>query len=172
VGPHRFTQKRPRTFVSGLQILAAVETSKNRLLRDFRSRSIFDFCNTIESEADLFFTGFFRRGYCPALHEVDPRNFAAPPAYPPFAAVGFHRAGFLRASASGPVHENRTKTGKIRELAAESPKPRQDRKRCSCQLKGRSPRRKRLRSPNGLPGVARRDKRLVKAGELVRPISV
>jgi hypothetical protein len=34
------TQKRPRIFVSALQSLAAVETSKNRLSRDFRSRSI------------------------------------------------------------------------------------------------------------------------------------
>jgi hypothetical protein len=31
----------------GLQSLAAVEASKNRLSRDFRSRSIFDFCNKI-----------------------------------------------------------------------------------------------------------------------------
>ena len=46
-GPHRFAQKRPRIFVSALQSLAAVETSKNRLPRDFRSRSISDFCNSI-----------------------------------------------------------------------------------------------------------------------------
>src|SRR4029434_4472912 len=46
-GPHRFTQKRPRTFVSGLASIAAVETSKHRLSRDFQRRSIFDFCNNI-----------------------------------------------------------------------------------------------------------------------------
>jgi len=46
-GPHRFTQKRPRTFVLGLASIAAVETSKHRLSRDFQRRSIFDFCNNI-----------------------------------------------------------------------------------------------------------------------------
>src|ERR1700687_4192947 len=46
-GPHCFVQKRPRPFVSALQSIAAVEASKNQLLRDFRYRSIFDFCNTI-----------------------------------------------------------------------------------------------------------------------------
>jgi hypothetical protein len=30
-----------------LQSLAAVETSENRLSRDYHSRSIFDFCNSI-----------------------------------------------------------------------------------------------------------------------------
>src|SRR5258706_16411787 len=45
--PHRFTQKRPRTFVSGLASIAAVETSKHPLSRDFQRRSIFDFCNNI-----------------------------------------------------------------------------------------------------------------------------
>jgi hypothetical protein len=44
-GPHRFTQKRPRTIVSALRGFAAVETSKNQLSRNFWSRSIFDFCN-------------------------------------------------------------------------------------------------------------------------------
>src|ERR1700726_4044213 len=46
-GPHCFVQKRPRPFVSALQSIAAVEASKNQILRDFRYRSIFDFCNTI-----------------------------------------------------------------------------------------------------------------------------
>ena len=46
-GPHRFTQKRPRTFVAPLQSLAAARMSKNQLSRDFRSISIFDFCNNI-----------------------------------------------------------------------------------------------------------------------------
>src|SRR6266404_8593814 len=46
-GPHWFTQKRPRTSVSELQGVAASEASKNRLSRDFRRRSISDFCNTI-----------------------------------------------------------------------------------------------------------------------------
>ena len=45
--PHRFAQKRPRTSVSALRSFAAVERSKNRLSRDFPSRSIFDFCNSI-----------------------------------------------------------------------------------------------------------------------------
>jgi hypothetical protein len=46
-GPHRFTQKRPRSFVWALRSIAAVEPAKNQLLRDFRRRSIFDFCNAI-----------------------------------------------------------------------------------------------------------------------------
>src|SRR5450631_831179 len=46
-GPHCFAQKRPRTFASALQRVAAVEASKNPLSRDFRYRSIFDFCNNI-----------------------------------------------------------------------------------------------------------------------------
>jgi len=46
-GPHRFKQKRPRTIVSALRGFDAVETSKNQLSRNFRSRSIFDFCNSI-----------------------------------------------------------------------------------------------------------------------------
>src|ERR1700676_2974916 len=45
--PHRLTQKRPRTFASALRSFVAVETSKNRLSLDFRSGSIFDFCNSI-----------------------------------------------------------------------------------------------------------------------------
>ena len=40
-------KKRPRPFVSALQSVAAVEASKNQLLRDFRYRSILDFCNNI-----------------------------------------------------------------------------------------------------------------------------
>jgi hypothetical protein len=43
----RFTQKRPRTIVSALRGFDAVETSKNQLSRNFWSRSIFDFCNSI-----------------------------------------------------------------------------------------------------------------------------
>jgi hypothetical protein len=45
--PHRFTQKRPRTFVSALAGVEAAEPAKPRLLRDFRRCSIFDFCNSI-----------------------------------------------------------------------------------------------------------------------------
>jgi len=52
-GPHRFAQKRPRTFVSGLASIAVVETSKHRLLRDFQRRSIFDFCNGIAPQTDI-----------------------------------------------------------------------------------------------------------------------
>ena len=46
-GPHRFTKNRPRTCVATLKSVAAVEKSKNQLSRDFRCRSIFDFCNSI-----------------------------------------------------------------------------------------------------------------------------
>jgi hypothetical protein len=46
-GPHRFAQKRPRTFLATLQSLATARMSKNQLSRDFRNSSIFDFCNTI-----------------------------------------------------------------------------------------------------------------------------
>jgi hypothetical protein len=52
-GPHRFTQKRPRTFVSSLQGFAAGGMSKNRLSRDFRGRSNFDFFNSIRGKADI-----------------------------------------------------------------------------------------------------------------------
>lgn len=52
-GPHRCTQKRPRTFVSTLQSGAAVEACNIQLSRDFWSRSIFDFCNTICQIADM-----------------------------------------------------------------------------------------------------------------------
>ena len=48
--PHRFTQKRPPTFVSALRRVAAVETDQNQFSRDFRRRPIFDFCNTIRQE--------------------------------------------------------------------------------------------------------------------------
>jgi hypothetical protein len=51
-GPHRLTQKRPRSFVCALRSIAVVESAKNRLLRDFRRRSIFDFCNTIKRIPD------------------------------------------------------------------------------------------------------------------------
>src|ERR1700682_1930384 len=46
-GPHCFAQKRPRTIVSELQSVVGVETSTNKLSRDFWYRSIFDFCNSI-----------------------------------------------------------------------------------------------------------------------------
>jgi hypothetical protein len=52
-GPHRFTQKRPRSFVWALRSIAVAEPAKNQLLRDFRRRSIFDFCDTIRSRADV-----------------------------------------------------------------------------------------------------------------------
>src|SRR5450759_1407438 len=52
-GPHCFAQKRPRTFASALQRVAAVEASKNPLSRDFRYRSIFDFCNNTRSKAEV-----------------------------------------------------------------------------------------------------------------------
>src|SRR5438445_625276 len=38
-------------------------------------------------------------------------------------------------------------------------RPRQGRRRCACQLRGKNPRRKKLRSPNGPPGAERRDNR-------------
>jgi hypothetical protein len=49
-GPHRFNQKRPRSFVSALRSIALAESAKNQLLRGFRRRSIFDFCNTIDAK--------------------------------------------------------------------------------------------------------------------------
>jgi hypothetical protein len=52
-GPHRFTQKRPRSFVSALRSIAVAVSAKKQLLRDFRRRSIFDFCITIPSGADI-----------------------------------------------------------------------------------------------------------------------
>jgi hypothetical protein len=41
------SQKRPGTFISALWCLVAIETTKNRLSRDFWRRSIFNFFNTI-----------------------------------------------------------------------------------------------------------------------------
>jgi hypothetical protein len=46
-GPHCFTQKRPPTVVLARRSVAAVETAKNQLSRDFRCASIFDFFNSI-----------------------------------------------------------------------------------------------------------------------------
>src|ERR1035437_1707414 len=46
-GPHHFIQKRPPVFVSAVEGFVAVAASKNRLLRDFRGCSIFDFFNTV-----------------------------------------------------------------------------------------------------------------------------
>jgi hypothetical protein len=46
-GPNRFVQKRSRSFVSALRSITVVESARNQRLRDFRRRSIFDFCNNI-----------------------------------------------------------------------------------------------------------------------------
>jgi len=46
-------KKRPRSFVLALRSIAVVVPAKNQLLRDFRRRSIFDFCNTIPLRADI-----------------------------------------------------------------------------------------------------------------------
>jgi len=46
-GPYRFIQNRSRTSVVTLKGDAAAEKFKNQLSRDFRGRSIFDFCNNI-----------------------------------------------------------------------------------------------------------------------------
>src|SRR5258708_18487015 len=62
--PDRFAQKRPRTFVSALAAIAAVETPKHRLSRDFQSRSIFDFCNSIGTSALFGHRGFSQRPLC------------------------------------------------------------------------------------------------------------
>jgi hypothetical protein len=45
--PYCLTQDRPRTLVAALQSAAAAERSNNQHSRDFRSSSIFDFCNSI-----------------------------------------------------------------------------------------------------------------------------
>ncbi len=46
-GPPRFSEKRPRTFVSALLSIAAAEWCENQHLRDFWPRSIFDFFDSI-----------------------------------------------------------------------------------------------------------------------------
>jgi hypothetical protein len=46
-GIHCFAQKQPPTFVSSLRSVAARDTAKNPLPRDFACRSIFDFFNSI-----------------------------------------------------------------------------------------------------------------------------
>jgi hypothetical protein len=47
-GPRRFSEKRPRTFVSAIWSIPAAALSKNQHLRDFWRRSIFDFFNSID----------------------------------------------------------------------------------------------------------------------------
>jgi hypothetical protein len=42
-----------RRFVPALRSATVAEAVKNQLLRDFRRRSIFDFCNTIPPKADI-----------------------------------------------------------------------------------------------------------------------
>src|SRR5450759_2949357 len=49
-GPHRLTQKRPRSFVSAPKTVAAPAASKTPLSRDFGCRSIFDFFNNIRQK--------------------------------------------------------------------------------------------------------------------------
>src|SRR5262244_1165810 len=46
-GARRITRDRPQSFVRVLLRLAAAEATKNRLLRDFGSCSIFDFFDSI-----------------------------------------------------------------------------------------------------------------------------
>src|SRR5882672_4540504 len=45
--------KRSRTIVSALQSAAVAAAPKNQLSRDFWYRSVFEFCNTIPSRADV-----------------------------------------------------------------------------------------------------------------------
>jgi hypothetical protein len=51
--PHRFIQNRPGTSVVALKSDTAAEKSRDQLSRDFPGRSIFDFCNNIEGNADI-----------------------------------------------------------------------------------------------------------------------
>jgi len=67
-GPQRLSQKRPRTFVSLLASIAAAETSKHRLSRDFGSLSIFDFFNSIGQSRS--FGGGYRTSANPPRAEV------------------------------------------------------------------------------------------------------
>jgi len=59
-----FSQNRPTTFVTALQRVATARKSRNQLSRNFRRRSIFDFCNTI--------------GTKPTWHDVRLRSVVAP----------------------------------------------------------------------------------------------
>jgi hypothetical protein len=61
-------KKRPRSFISALRSIAVAESAKNQLLRDFRRRSIFDFCNNICQKETS------RRD-----HSITRRGSAAPP---------------------------------------------------------------------------------------------
>jgi hypothetical protein len=45
--PHRFASKRPLVFLLTALSITAAKLSKNRYLRDFWRRWIFDFCNKI-----------------------------------------------------------------------------------------------------------------------------
>src|SRR5258705_9280174 len=46
-GPYRFSEKRPPSFVVAPRSVAGAKLAKNQSLRDFRRRSIFDFCNKV-----------------------------------------------------------------------------------------------------------------------------
>jgi hypothetical protein len=46
-GPYRFAQERPRSSISSYRASEQLETFEIQLSRDFQSRSIFDFCNSI-----------------------------------------------------------------------------------------------------------------------------
>jgi hypothetical protein len=47
MGGHIVSRKKTRSLVWALRSIAVVQPAKSQLLRDFRRRSIFDFCNTI-----------------------------------------------------------------------------------------------------------------------------
>jgi hypothetical protein len=51
--PPRSSEKRRRTRIAAGWGFATVQPSENHLSRDFRSRSIFDFCNKIRTKADV-----------------------------------------------------------------------------------------------------------------------
>src|ERR1700730_7655602 len=64
-GAHQFPPKRSQTFVAVLKRLAAAERAKNRSSRDFRSRSTFDFFDSIgQTEKNSVRANFFRVSPC------------------------------------------------------------------------------------------------------------
>jgi hypothetical protein len=73
-GPYRFSEKRPRSFVSALEKIAAAETSNNLHLRDFWGRSIFDFFNNIRQQRS-FHNPSFRESESGRGHGFAPEHY-------------------------------------------------------------------------------------------------
>jgi hypothetical protein len=97
-GPHQFTQTQPRTVLLVLKSRAAAERPNNRPSRDFRSRSIFDFFNSIGAKRPL--------AKAAKSAEVPEWTLCVPPCVPDRALAGIdRRAGCRSARTTVPAPE-------------------------------------------------------------------